>query len=260
MHAQKHRIAAVVFDLEGTLVRHIPRQAKIVEESFRSAGRPLRFKVRNLYHIRSLPTFHDKSSFFRALLALHKSKLKPSQMRAAKPSIVQRELSKATSQLTSKDETLVKAAVDFYSECRKRPNLFADLQTPIKGAAELLAFLHKKRVKTALVANANELQTMSLCKRFNFTFDAVISGEQVEREKPAPDGLLLALNRLSVEPQKAMAVDDSIAGIEAAKGAGFKSVVGVLSGSTTSSLFRQSKIKPDVIVKDVSVIKERYFE
>lgn len=52
--------------------------------------------------------------------------------------------------------------------------------------------------------------------------DTVVSGEDVERHKPAPDPYLLAGRRLGI--QRALAVEDSPAGIQSARTAGFEAV------------------------------------
>jgi HAD superfamily hydrolase (TIGR01509 family) len=51
-------------------------------------------------------------------------------------------------------------------------------------------------------------------------FGAVVSGDEVARGKPAPDGFLMAARRLAVEPARCLVVEDSRNGILAAKAAG----------------------------------------
>jgi HAD superfamily hydrolase (TIGR01509 family) len=51
-------------------------------------------------------------------------------------------------------------------------------------------------------------------------FHAVVSSEEVERGKPAPDVYLEAARRLGVRPERAAAIEDSEAGIRSAKAAG----------------------------------------
>ena len=51
-------------------------------------------------------------------------------------------------------------------------------------------------------------------------FDVVVTAEDVERPKPAPDIYLAACQRLGVEPSEAVALEDSPPGIEAARRAG----------------------------------------
>ena len=53
-------------------------------------------------------------------------------------------------------------------------------------------------------------------------FDAVVSSEEVERGKPAPDVYLEAIRRLRTEPSRTAAVEDSSNGIRAAHAAGMR--------------------------------------
>jgi HAD superfamily hydrolase (TIGR01509 family) len=55
-------------------------------------------------------------------------------------------------------------------------------------------------------------------------FDAVVSGEDEELGKPDPAVYLSAARRLEVEPQRCLAVEDSINGVRAAKSAGMACV------------------------------------
>jgi HAD superfamily hydrolase (TIGR01509 family) len=53
-------------------------------------------------------------------------------------------------------------------------------------------------------------------------FAATVSSEEVVRGKPAPDVYLEAARRLSVPPERCIAVEDSHSGIRSAKGAGMR--------------------------------------
>ncbi|MFD8497348.1 HAD family hydrolase [Amycolatopsis sp. NPDC059657] len=64
------------------------------------------------------------------------------------------------------------------------------------------------------------LQRLGIRDRFAF----LITGELTERHKPAPDLYLLALRRACVEPESALAIEDSVAGVRAARAAGLRCV------------------------------------
>jgi HAD superfamily hydrolase (TIGR01509 family) len=53
-------------------------------------------------------------------------------------------------------------------------------------------------------------------------FDAVVSSEEVQRGKPAPDVYLEAMRRLDAEPGHTAAIEDSSNGIRAAHAAGMR--------------------------------------
>jgi beta-phosphoglucomutase-like phosphatase (HAD superfamily) len=60
------------------------------------------------------------------------------------------------------------------------------------------------------------------------SFDAVVSAEDVERPKPAPDVYLAAAAALGADPADCVALEDSETGVEAALAAGMV-VIGVPS-------------------------------
>lgn len=62
-------------------------------------------------------------------------------------------------------------------------------------------------------------------------FEVIVGGEDVEQHKPAPEGLLSALERLGVDPGRALYVGDAAADAAAAHNAGTP-FVAVLSGVT----------------------------
>jgi beta-phosphoglucomutase-like phosphatase (HAD superfamily) len=74
-------------------------------------------------------------------------------------------------------------------------------------------------------------------------FDVVVTAEDVPRGKPAPDGYLLALQRLGVTASEAAAIEDTAAGIAAAKVAGLYCVA-VLGTMTRDRLAEADEIVP----------------
>lgn len=51
-------------------------------------------------------------------------------------------------------------------------------------------------------------------------YGAIVTGEEVENLKPAPDAFLLALQRLALEPAQVVMVEDSRNGVQSARAAG----------------------------------------
>jgi beta-phosphoglucomutase-like phosphatase (HAD superfamily) len=51
-------------------------------------------------------------------------------------------------------------------------------------------------------------------------FPVIVTGDEVPRGKPAPDGYLLAARRLSIEPESCLVVEDSRNGVLAGRAAG----------------------------------------
>jgi HAD superfamily hydrolase (TIGR01509 family) len=61
-------------------------------------------------------------------------------------------------------------------------------------------------------------------------FDNIFSSTQVARGKPAPDLFLHAASRMNTLPEECLVIEDSIAGVQAARAAGMR-VIGFVGGS-----------------------------
>jgi HAD superfamily hydrolase (TIGR01509 family) len=89
------------------------------------------------------------------------------------------------------------------------------------GALELVARL-RGRLPLALASNSpRRLVDAALATaRLTDVFDVIVTSDDVAHSKPAPDIYLLVCQRLGVEPEHVLALEDSSAGVAAAKAAG----------------------------------------
>ena len=89
------------------------------------------------------------------------------------------------------------------------------------GAVELVKRL-RGQVPLGLASNSARLlvDAALATARLGDAFDAIVTAEDVEHAKPAPDLYLEACARLGVSPADALALEDSAPGIAAAKAAG----------------------------------------
>jgi sugar-phosphatase len=101
------------------------------------------------------------------------------------------------------------------------------------GAAALLRGLADAGVATAIVTSATSpwvamaLGEVLATDGGPATVDVQVTAEDVACGKPDPQGFLLACERLGVPPQQALGVEDSPAGVAAARAAGVGRVLGV---------------------------------
>lgn len=98
---------------------------------------------------------------------------------------------------------------------------------PVKpGLKELLATLEAHTIPTA-VASSSPMKTirwyLSLADIEGY-FQAIITGEEAARSKPAPDCFLLAASRLNMPPESCLVLEDSANGLLAAQAAGMRSI------------------------------------
>jgi len=97
---------------------------------------------------------------------------------------------------------------------------------PMRGVPELLAALRRAAIPAAIASSAPARWVSGAVERLGIRplFDAVVTGDEVARRKPAPDVYLEAARRLGADPARSVAIEDSAPGITAARAAGMKAV------------------------------------
>ena len=105
---------------------------------------------------------------------------------------------------------------------------------PEKGITNLIRYCEKYKIKIALATSSVDEQVEAIIKaisgeiEFTKIFDVIVSGDDVQNKKPAPDIYNVVLKRLKIIPERCLAIEDSAAGIMSAKKAGIN-VVGITS-------------------------------
>lgn len=94
----------------------------------------------------------------------------------------------------------------------------------LPGARELLEEIRAAGLKSALGSASKNAPEVIRRLGIAELLDAVSDGASVERQKPAPDIFLHAAKQLNLKPEVCVVVEDSSAGIEAARAGGFRSV------------------------------------
>ncbi|MEN9567304.1 MAG: hypothetical protein RLZZ69_2500 [Cyanobacteriota bacterium] len=104
---------------------------------------------------------------------------------------------------------------------------------PTPGLDRLIALTDRASIKRAVVTNAPEGNAVYMLKvlRLTDTFPTVIMAKDAPPGKPDPAPYELALSRLGVKSKRAIAFEDSVAGIRSAVGAGVYTI-----GITSSHL------------------------
>ncbi len=99
--------------------------------------------------------------------------------------------------------------------------------TSFPGATELVNKCRQAGLSIAVASSADKVKVAANLQKIGLPLDAwdtVITGEQVQRKKPAPDIFLTAAQSLGVKPEQCVVVEDAINGIQAAKAAGMRCV------------------------------------
>jgi HAD superfamily hydrolase (TIGR01509 family) len=90
------------------------------------------------------------------------------------------------------------------------------------GAREILARCRACGVRTAIASSSMRHLVEHNLAETGLTgfFDAIVTGRDVAKGKPAPDIFLVAAEKLGVSPEKCLVFEDAFAGIRAARAAG----------------------------------------
>ena len=96
--------------------------------------------------------------------------------------------------------------------------------TVIECNVGLLRVLRASGIPIALASGSSKRSWLGIVKKFGIPADAMVGAEDVQKGKPNPDLFLCAAERLGVPPSECIVIEDSDAGIEAAKAAGMKAL------------------------------------
>ena len=127
----------------------------------------------------------------------------------------------------------------------------SDLE-PIEGIPALMQKLSKANIPMAVASSSPRVYITAVLEKFGIVdyFDSVISGEEVNQGKPAPDIYLETAKVLGVEPKDCVVLEDSHNGVRAAKAAGM-TCIGYLAPDAGG----QDLSNADLIVSSINDIQ-----
>jgi HAD superfamily hydrolase (TIGR01509 family) len=104
--------------------------------------------------------------------------------------------------------------------------LLAEVHDPLPGVLELVDVLKSRGGPIAIASSSLPSWVDALLGGLGLSdaFDALVSASMVERPKPAPDVYLLAAERLGVNPNRCIALEDTPTGLASAQAAGMLAV------------------------------------
>jgi HAD superfamily hydrolase (TIGR01509 family) len=117
----------------------------------------------------------------------------------------------------------------------------------LPGAVEAVRLV-AARYPTAIVSGSSRDEIAMCLRALGVTelFPWFVGAEDTSRGKPAPDGYLLASRRMEVAPADCLVIEDSTAGIRAARAAGMRCVA-VRAGNFA----RQPQDEADLVIDDL---------
>jgi beta-phosphoglucomutase len=112
---------------------------------------------------------------------------------------------------------------------RRKDELYfqsADKLMPMPGLLQLLGQLEGRGISKGVATSAGRRRTWDTLSRFEIAdrFAAVVTGEDVRLQKPHPQILELAAAKMGVLPAEALVIEDSVAGVQAARAGGMECV------------------------------------
>ncbi len=125
---------------------------------------------------------------------------------------------------------------------------------PYEGILEILEELHRENIKIGVVSNKFDMAVKDLCKKyFGNLVDTAIGQSDDVPQKPAPDGVLKAMQELGAVKNSTIYAGDSDVDVETAKNAGLK-CIGVTWGFRTKDYLKGADFivdRPQEIIKIV---------
>jgi len=220
---KKLKVAAVIFDLDGTLIDSIDIYFTIVENALKRLNLPAVSRNRILEAA--------ESEEFKWELVLPQDVL-------------------------NRKEEIVDEAWAVINEIA--PQMFADNLELIQGAGHIVESLSSNGLKIGLVTSTQrqyletKMQPLKNAGVDNL-FDAIITSDDVEKRKPAPDPLITCAQLLDMKPGNCVYVGDTTTDIKAGKAAEMRTI-GVLTGFDEYETLQ--KESPDAIVESVRYLLE----
>ncbi|MEO6315521.1 MAG: HAD family hydrolase [Chitinophagaceae bacterium] len=132
---------------------------------------------------------------------------------------------------------------------------YATLQImPQLHAADLFHALKQRNILVVLNTGYNVATAGSLIKKLGWTkgkeYDALVTATDVEKNRPHPDMILLAMKQFNISnPAEVAKVGDSIIDIEEGKNAGCSITVGITTGAHRFEQLQTAG--PDYIIHDL---------
>jgi alpha,alpha-trehalase len=127
---------------------------------------------------------------------------------------------------------------------------------PFPTSVELVRALRSRGVRLAAVSASRNFAVVLRAGGLQGLFDAEVDGVDAARlglpGKPDPALFLEAASRLGVPPDRAVVVEDALAGVEAGRRGGFGLVVGVNRGDQAEGLRARGA---DVVVDDLGELR-----
>ena len=125
------------------------------------------------------------------------------------------------------------------------------------GVLEILDLCKAKQLKTAIATSADEIKMLINLRQIGLSednFNVSIFADMIQHKKPHPEVYLTAANKLGMEPNECLVIEDAPSGLEAGRAAGMKCL------ALTTSFPAEELTLANWIIKDLSEFNEAFLD
>jgi len=118
---------------------------------------------------------------------------------------------------------------------------------PLPGVLKLITSLKEHKFKIAIASSApmENIQLITQSLKIHNCFDTIVSGWEVMKGKPDPQTFLLAAEKLGVEAENCIVIEDAISGVTASKRAGIRCIA--VTNTTPKEDLREADLVIDTL-------------
>ncbi len=141
---------------------------------------------------------------------------------------------------------------DFEKLLRKKKEIFAKVnKVQVFGGIYECLDLLKKRCLLGVVSGSDKTVVFDIIGMFfPYTFDAVVTGNDVKEGKPSPESYLKAVEMLKVRTDECIVIENSPLGVESAKKAGLFCIA-------IPTYVNRNRLKnADIVIQDHNMLKD----
>jgi len=118
---------------------------------------------------------------------------------------------------------------------------------PLPGVLKLITSLKEHGFKIAIASSApiKNIRLITQSLKIHKHFDAIVSGWETTKGKPNPQIFLLAAEKLGVEAESCIVIEDAISGVTASKRAGMRCIA--VTNTTPREELREADLVIDTL-------------
>lgn len=122
----------------------------------------------------------------------------------------------------------------------------------------VLQWIEEKELKTALVTGGERYRVMDTLENYGLAdkFEVIVTSDDVQYTKPAPEPYLRAADILEVEPEACVVIENAPLGIRSAKNAGMRCIA--VTTTLPRTFLAQADVVTDSLEEVLDTLKRMY--